>query len=144
MNHHHGDLGISRRTPWMTRRMARLLLGEWGAPADMIEVAELLTSELATNAVRPDLGWPARGGYAPHITQWLWHVPDLVVMEISDRNKKPPELQVAEDESESGRGLQLVESMSREWGYYYGRNGWKTVYCVIGAIKRDDGIEGPP
>src|SRR5277367_6831758 len=130
MNRYFGDLGISLRTPWMTRRTVRHVLGEWGAPPEMIDVAELLTSELATNAIGPDLDWPARDGYPPRITQRLWHIPDLVVVEISDRNKKPPELQIAEDESEGGRGLQLVDGMSREWGYYYDRGGWKTVYCV--------------
>jgi anti-sigma regulatory factor (Ser/Thr protein kinase) len=135
MNHHHGDLGISRRTPRMTRSMARYLLNDWGVPAELIGVAELVISELATNAIRPDLGRPARVGYVPYITQWFWHTPDLVVIEISDKSRKPPELQVADDDSESGRGLMLVEGLSREWGYYYDRKGWKTVYCVIGARR---------
>jgi anti-sigma regulatory factor (Ser/Thr protein kinase) len=143
MNHHHGDFGISLRTPWMARSMARLILAEWRVPADTIDVAELLISELATNAIRPDLGWTARGAIrVPSITGWLWHIPDLVVIEVSDRNKKPPELQVAEDDSEGGRGLQLVESLSREWGYYY-RRGWKTVYCVIGERNEPAGAVMP-
>ena len=124
--------------------MARLLLTEWRAPADTIDVAELLISELATNAIRPDLGWTARGAIrVPCITGWLWHVPDLVVIEVSDRNKKPPELQVAEDDSEGGRGLQLVEGLSREWGYYYHPGGWKTVYCVIGELNEPAGAVMP-
>ncbi len=132
MNHYHGDLGVSLRTPWMTRAMARYLLAEWRAAADVIDVAELLTSELATNAIRSECAQPAHGSYVPYITQALWHIPDLVVIEISDSSEKPPELQVADEESESGRGLLLVESVSREWGYYYPRQGWKTVYCVVG------------
>ena len=39
MNHHHGDLGVSLRTPWMTRMMVRHLLTEWRAPVAMIDVA---------------------------------------------------------------------------------------------------------
>ena len=58
MNHHHGDFGVSVKTPWMARSMARYLLAEWQASADVIEVAELLTSELATNAIRLECGRP--------------------------------------------------------------------------------------
>jgi hypothetical protein len=131
MNHHHGDLGVSLRTPWMARTMAGHLLTEWMAPAGLIDTAQLLVSELATNAILPQCGRPARGSCVPYITEWYWHVPGLVVMEISDMNEKPPEIQFAEDDSERGRGLQLVASLSREWGYYYPRKGWKTVYCVL-------------
>jgi anti-sigma regulatory factor (Ser/Thr protein kinase) len=142
MNHHHGDWGVSLRTPWMTRSTARYLLREWRASADVIEMAELLTSELATNAIRAGPDGLPRGSYVPYITQALWHVPDLVVMEISDKSQKPPEVQFAEDESEGGRGLLLVESMSREWGYYYPRKGWKTVYCVIGERHEPTASQG--
>lgn len=36
-------------------------------------------------------------------------------------------------ESESGRGLNLVNDLSREWGCYVPGPGWKTVYCVVTA-----------
>jgi hypothetical protein len=74
---------------------------------------------------------------ARHILrQWqvtLWNLPELIVIEVSDENEKPPEVQVADQESQGGRGLVIVEALSREWSYYYPRPGWKTVYCVIDA-----------
>jgi anti-sigma regulatory factor (Ser/Thr protein kinase) len=128
---HSGRYGVSLRTPWMARTMVRHLLTEWRATAELTGVAELLASEIATNAVcfAPP---PARAGYPPYITLGCWYVPGLVVIEVSDENEKPPEMQVPGEESEGGRGLLLIEALSREWSYYYPRRGWKTVYCVIG------------
>jgi anti-sigma regulatory factor (Ser/Thr protein kinase) len=131
MSSHSGDTGVSPRTPWMTRSLVRHLLAEWDAPGDLIDVAELLASELATNAVRFGSTRPARRSYVPCITLAVWHAPGLAVIEISDENEKPPELQATDEESEGGRGLQLIESLSLEWGYYHPRPGWKTVYAVI-------------
>jgi hypothetical protein len=33
--------------------------------------------------------------------------------------------------AESGRGLMLVDALSKEWSYFYPPDGGKTVYCVI-------------
>jgi anti-sigma regulatory factor (Ser/Thr protein kinase) len=130
---HSGRYGVSLKTPWMARTTIRHLLTEWRATAELTGVAELLTSEIVTNAVRfaPPVP-PARAGCVPYITLGCWYVPGLVVVEVSDENEKPPEMQVPGEESEGGRGLLLIEALSREWSYYYPRRGWKTVYCVIG------------
>jgi anti-sigma regulatory factor (Ser/Thr protein kinase) len=135
---HIGKNGISLKTPWMARTMARHLLTEWQATAGLIEIAELLTSELVTNAVRRAPRQPALTGYVPYIALAYWYAPDLAIIEVSDNNEKPPELQVADEESAGGRGLFLVEALSREWSYYFPRKGWKTVYCVIGELRESD------
>jgi serine/threonine-protein kinase RsbW len=112
---HSGRYGVSLRTPWMARTMVRHLLTEWRATAELTGVAELLTSEIVTNAVRfaPPVP-PARAGCVPYITLGCWYVPGLVVVEVSDENEKPPEMQVPGEESEGGRGLLLIEALSRE------------------------------
>jgi anti-sigma regulatory factor (Ser/Thr protein kinase) len=131
MHSHSGDNGVSLKTPWMARMMVRHLLTEWWADAGVIDVAELLTSELVTNAVCLAPVGPERRGQVPYITLAVWYAPDVAVIEVSDENEKPPEVQVPDEESENGRGLLLVEDLSREWSYYYPRKGWKTVYCVV-------------
>jgi anti-sigma regulatory factor (Ser/Thr protein kinase) len=136
MRHHSGDTGVSLRTPWMNRRMIRYLLTDWHAPAGLTDTAELVVSELTTNAVRFGSTRAARGSYVPAITLAVWYIPDLAVIEVSDENEKPPEIRAAHEESEGGRGLQLVQSLSREWSYYHPRPGWKTVYAVIGEQHR--------
>jgi hypothetical protein len=141
MNGHSGDMGVSLRTPRMARAMVRHLLVEWRAAAGVIDVAELLACELVTNAVCLAPVRPERQGYVPYITLAVWYIPDLVVVEVSDENEKPPEIQVPGDGGESGRGLLLVDGLSSEWSYYYPRKGWKTVYCVVGERRenhRDD------
>ena len=116
--------------------MVRFLLTEWGAATDLIETAELVTSELVTNAVRFGSIRPVRWSDVPAIGLAVWYLPHLVVIEVSDENEKPPEIQAAGAEAEGGRGLQLVQAMSREWSYYHPRLGWKTVYAVIGESQR--------
>jgi anti-sigma regulatory factor (Ser/Thr protein kinase) len=142
MNVHCGDYGATPRTPGMARSMVRFLLAGWQAAAETIAVAELLTSELVTNAVRHGCVRPQQGSYVPRINLALWHAPGLAVIEVSDQNEKPPEQQPADEESVSGRGLRLVECLSREWSYYYPCPGWKTVYCVIGAARKE--LAPPP
>ena len=34
-------------------------------------------------------------------------------------------------EAEGGRGLMLVQALSKEWDYYLPRTGGKVVYCVL-------------
>jgi hypothetical protein len=136
MSQHSGDTGVSPKTPWITRRMIRILLTEWGAPAGLIDTAELVASELATNAVRFGSIRSAGWSHVPAIGLAVWYLPRLVVIEVSDENEKPPEIQAAGAEAEGGRGLQLVQAMSREWSYYHPRLGWKTVYAVIGEVER--------
>jgi two-component sensor histidine kinase len=127
------DFGISLRTPFMTRMMVRFILSEWQIAPEAVDVAVLLASELATNAVKSGPAGPARDGYVPYITVALRHSAGVAVIEVSDENEDPPELQNADPESDGGRGLILVQALSREWSYYQPRRGWKTVFCVIDA-----------
>jgi hypothetical protein len=129
----HINFGVSRSTPFMARRMARYILSEWKLTPETVGTAELLASELATNAVRSHSAPSVGGSYVPYISLTLWRLPGLVVIEVSDENEKPPVIRVANQESDGGRGLVIVQALSREWAYYYPRPGWKTVYCVLDA-----------
>jgi anti-sigma regulatory factor (Ser/Thr protein kinase) len=138
MHHHSGDTGVTARTPWMNRRMVRFLLTGWGAPESLTTDAELVVSELTTNAVRFGSARPPKQDHVPAITLGVWYAPGLAVIEVSDDNGKPPEIRAAGPESETGRGLQLVQHLSREWSWYHPRPGRKTVYAVLGPSALPD------
>src|SRR5580700_5399060 len=112
------DFGVSPGTPGMARRMVRFILSEWQIDADTVAVAELLASELATNAVRFGSPRPVRDHQVPYVTVAVRHAAGLVVLEVSDQNEKPPEPAPPDPDAEGGRGMMLVTAMSQEWSYY--------------------------
>ena len=57
--------------------------------------------------------------------------PGRIVIEVSDPDPRPPVLTDAGPEAESGRGLILVQALSKEWSYFYPPTGGKTVYCTL-------------
>lgn len=122
--------------PFLARRHTRKVLSEWRLGAETIETAELLVSELVTNAAKfagqlpaalpdPDLA------DARVITTALRYMPDCLVIEVSDSDSTPPAASHPGLDAESGRGLMLIEALSKEWSYYFPPAGGKTVYCVI-------------
>ena len=52
---------------------------------------------------------------------WLWLASDgrQLVIEVGDGSPRAPALAETEQDVEGGRGLLLVESVSRRWGYYF-------------------------
>jgi anti-sigma regulatory factor (Ser/Thr protein kinase) len=83
-----------------------------------LDTAVLLTSELVTNSVKHSES--RRSGGTVTIT--LISVPDGIRVEvIDDGSENEPAVHLSRVESsepiESGRGLQLVEFLSANWGY---------------------------
>ena len=94
------------------RRHARQTLRDWGLEADIVENAELIVSELATNAVRHSERPPAGGRFV--LT--LIHLPETLQIYLADTDPRPPvALRPAEDAT-GGRGLLLVGELSDRWG----------------------------
>jgi anti-sigma regulatory factor (Ser/Thr protein kinase) len=87
------------------------------------EDAELIVSELATNAVR-------FGGARP-ISLYLRNFREVLLVEIYDSDSNPPVLSSADGSAESGRGLMLVNALSKEWSYSFPPGGGKIVYCFL-------------
>ena len=84
-----------------------------------LDTAVLLTSELVTNSVKHS----ESGRLGGTVTITLISVPDGIRVEvIDDGSENEPEVRLSQAESpeliESGRGLQLVEFLSANWGYY--------------------------
>jgi anti-sigma regulatory factor (Ser/Thr protein kinase) len=95
------------------RLHARLVLREWELPG-LSESAELVVSELVSNAVRASRAVPL----ATPVRLWLLSDRAQVQVVVWDANPQPPVRAGASAESENGRGLMLVEAFSQQWGWY--------------------------
>ncbi len=113
------------------RLHARLVLAEWGLKA-LAETAELIVSELITNAVRAAAGLPARQQGLPTVRMWLSANHEGVLIQVWDADEQMPARQQAESDAEHGRGLLLVESLSTAWGAYRPqRSNGKVVWATL-------------
>jgi anti-sigma regulatory factor (Ser/Thr protein kinase) len=124
-------------SPFWARRYTRFFLDSCrGISADIAETAELLVSELVTNAVR-FAGDPARmlryseRASASLISLSLRHFREVLLIEVYDTDSNPPVLSGTDDYAENGRGLMLVDALSKEWSYFFPPGGGKVVYCVL-------------
>ena len=124
-------------SPFWARRYTRTFLDSCrGMDEDTAQTAELLVSELVTNAVR-FAGDPARTlryserASAGLISLSLRHFPGHLLIEVYDTDDTAPALSRPADDAESGRGLMLVSALSKEWSYFFPPGGGKVVYCVL-------------
>jgi len=135
--------------PFWARRYTRWFLDSCqGVSPGTAETAELLVSELVTNSVQftgdstPTLGRSGRVN-APLITLSLRQFPASLLIEVFDTDTNPPVLADADGYAESGRGLMLVDALSKEWSYFLSMGGGKVVYCVI-EIPHGPAMTGKP
>ncbi|MFZ3596463.1 ATP-binding protein [Streptomyces sp. BH104] len=94
---------------------ARLLFREqaasWGLPPETTETAELLLSELMTNAYRHAKVPPGREIWARAILS-----ADGLRVQVTDASTVLPALRTPSPGEESGRGLTLVTLLAEAWG----------------------------
>jgi anti-sigma regulatory factor (Ser/Thr protein kinase) len=109
------ELTSARRARMLVRRRLR----RWGL-AELIPTAELLASELVTNAVRY-----AQGAIALRLVR-----EGGLVCEVFDDSAALPRLRHASDEDERGRGLQVVSQLAQHWGARRTLSG-KVVWCEL-------------
>jgi anti-sigma regulatory factor (Ser/Thr protein kinase) len=96
----------------LAARLARRHVATVGAswPADLRDVASLLTSELVTNALRYGNGGP--------IGLTVRQGPDTLRVEVQDANPAAPQLSRSPDATaEGGRGLHFIDSLATRWGH---------------------------
>ncbi len=111
------------------RRMVGRQLRAWGLP-DTVDDAELLASELITNAVRY--------GRSP-VELRLIAYSDSVRLEVRDANTVDvPTQRQAGDTQSHGRGLPLIDAVARDWGVSVD-SGSKTVWAVLATNLADNG-----
>jgi anti-sigma regulatory factor (Ser/Thr protein kinase) len=115
-------LGALSTAPGSARAHLRNILKLWRM-SSYEEVAELLASELVTNAVgasTDDNGQPIYvGGRLPVIFFRMLAYRDALVLEVWDMMPAAPVVQHANGYDEHGRGMFLVETLAARWS-------WKT------------------
>ncbi len=124
-------------SPFWARRYTRTFLDSCRAISKgTADTAELLVSELVTNAAR-FAGDPAHTlPYSERVNAGLIslslrHFRESLLIEVYDTDDNPPVLSGPDDDTESGRGLILVNALSREWSYFFPPGGGKVVYCIL-------------
>jgi anti-sigma regulatory factor (Ser/Thr protein kinase) len=124
-------------SPFWARRYTRVFLSSCQEISDgTAETAELIVSELITNAVRfsGDLTRTLRYSDRANvglISLSLRYFSGALLIEVYDTDSNPPIRVHADDDAESGRGLMLVDALSKEWSYYFPPGGGKVVYCLL-------------
>jgi anti-sigma regulatory factor (Ser/Thr protein kinase) len=107
------ELGALPSAVPCARSHAREVLWEWGL-SELSETVELLVSELVTNAVKT-----TRAMSDSFVVRFRLLADNSHVMIIVwDANPEPPARVNATDDDESGRGLLLVEALSKKWDWY--------------------------
>ncbi|MFD4242366.1 SpoIIE family protein phosphatase [Streptomyces sp. NPDC058525] len=100
------------------RRYTTEQLTAWGLD-EAAFVAELVVSELVTNAIRYG---------QPPIQLRLIHENDTLICEVSDSSNTAPHLRRARTFDEGGRGLLLVAQLAQRWGTRHAPIG-KTIWA---------------
>ncbi|HEX4430881.1 MAG TPA: ATP-binding protein [Frankiaceae bacterium] len=100
------ELPASATSARLARELVRNALDGFATP--VVEIAELLVSELVTNAVAhahsaPVMRIDVRG--------------DAVQVAVQDASPGPVEIRDAPHDAPNGRGLLLVDSLAASWGW---------------------------
>ncbi len=101
------------------RTLIRRPMKRWGL-TELIPAAELLASELVTNAVR----------YAQGQIGLRLILEGGLVIEVLDDSAALPRLRHPDDDEERGRGLQVVSQIAQRWGARRAVSG-KIVWCEL-------------
>jgi len=115
------DLAPTTDSVPMARRFARTALSESTADVDTVI---LLVSEVVTNAVL----------HARSVIRLVVEDRDDVArVEVHDRSPMPPRMHNFRLASATGRGLRLLDQLSRTWGVEVHPDGGKVVWFEVGA-----------
>jgi hypothetical protein len=96
-------LGVGR-----VRRTTGKVLHDWGL-AELVDVAEVLLTELLTNVL-------------VHVGPGAWHAltllhdGDVLRVEVRDSSPRMPVARVGAWDEESGRGLRMIDGLAHAWG----------------------------
>ncbi len=100
--------------------------------AGLADTAELLASELVTNAVRACEHLRARADVPAVPVTCVWLTSDglSLMIHVWDPSDEMPVHRHSGFDDESGRGLMLVDHLAKDWGAYR-KDGGKVVWAQI-------------
>jgi anti-sigma regulatory factor (Ser/Thr protein kinase) len=102
-------------------------LRKWGC-AQSIDDAVVIVGELFNNALEH--------APSPHYILAIDWNDGLVRLEMWDASPRRPELRPEDLESENGRGLRIVQALSRAWGTRVAASG-KCVWAILPLTPKD-------
>jgi hypothetical protein len=122
-----GPLGALPTVPRLARGFVSVTLNEWGLDS-LADVTELLVSEMTTNVVRASMtpdGNPRYDDDGKLPLLWIRLLSDRVqlMIEVWDTlsaSLGAPVARHPDPDEESGRGLEIIETLAEDWG-------WETV-----------------
>lgn len=126
------ELAAQPTAPGVVRGHVRAVAYEWGL-AGLADTAELLASEIATNAVlasqrlttaRTDLA------VVPVIRLRVSSDGVCMVIHVWDASDEMPVVKDVAADEENGRGLMLVAALGKDWGAYRKTEG-KVVWVIV-------------
>ncbi len=112
------------------RGFTRATLLDWDMP-DLTDLAELVVSELVTNALRHGVPSACTLVSEHCIRLRLLAQAPFVMCMVTDPGSDIPVLRESGPTSESGRGLNVVESCSVRWGWHLLDDGGKVVWALL-------------
>jgi hypothetical protein len=137
-----GPLGALPTVPRLARGFVDVTLNSWGLDG-LIDVTELLISELSTNVVRASAdeeGNPRydEDGRLPLLWIRLLSDQSRLLIEVWDTLPAvfgAPVARHPDPDEESGRGLEIIESLAEDWGWET-VPGWsgKKVWAILKVV----------
>jgi len=115
------------------RLLTRSILHGWRLE-NLADTAQLLVSEIVTNAVRASTaaGQPSQVAL---LRFWLTSDSRSVLIRVWDGNNHAPVRKNLGPEAEAGRGIPLIETISAQWGWYAtDGEGGKIVWAVCSEL----------
>jgi anti-sigma regulatory factor (Ser/Thr protein kinase) len=118
--------------PACARGHVRAVAHEWRL-LDLVDTAELVASELVTNAVQASERLRLRAGLIMPVIR-LWLVSDQIsmVIRVWDGNDEMPVRRAADPDDIGGRGLMIIDSLAKDWGAYRKAAG-KVVWVMVSS-----------
>ncbi|MDX6739203.1 ATP-binding protein [Actinocorallia sp. A-T 12471] len=117
------------------RKAVGMMCQAWSLPEPLIETAELVVSEIVTNAVRVSPpGELLRATVRPTLGGGLY-------FDCADRARDVPGTPAMPDEdAEDGRGLAIVEFLTPKHGWRALPGGWKSFWFVLEPPIEEDAV----
>ncbi len=97
-------------------------LTDWSAGSEVVDNTRVVLGELVTNALT----------HSTDVFTLALHLTDeLIVIEVWDSNDATPEVELPHELAINGRGMLLVNALSKEWGVRHEKDGGKTVWAKV-------------